>query len=56
MRLLARLEGVLLDPVYTAKAFAGMLDQIAQGKLGGDKPVIFWHTGGLPALFAFDLL
>jgi D-cysteine desulfhydrase family pyridoxal phosphate-dependent enzyme len=51
---LASLEGILLDPVYTGKAFAGLLDLIEQGKLGQDKPVIFLHTGGLPALFAFE--
>jgi D-cysteine desulfhydrase family pyridoxal phosphate-dependent enzyme len=51
---LASLEGILLDPVYTAKAFAGLLDLVKQGKLGGDEPVIFLHTGGLPALFAFE--
>jgi D-cysteine desulfhydrase family pyridoxal phosphate-dependent enzyme len=54
IRKLARLEGLLLDPVYTAKAFAGTLDLIEKGKLGQDEPVIFLHTGGLPALFAFD--
>jgi D-cysteine desulfhydrase family pyridoxal phosphate-dependent enzyme len=54
LRRLAELEGVLLDPVYTAKAFAGMLDLIQRGELGKDEPVIFLHTGGLPALFAFD--
>jgi D-cysteine desulfhydrase family pyridoxal phosphate-dependent enzyme len=48
---LARLEGILLDPIYTGKAFAGMLDLIAKGKLGRQEPVIFLHTGGLPALF-----
>jgi D-cysteine desulfhydrase family pyridoxal phosphate-dependent enzyme len=52
--LLARAEGILLDPVYTGKAFAGMLDLIDQGKLGTDEPIIFLHTGGLPALFAFE--
>jgi len=51
---LAGLEGILLDPVYTAKAFAGMLDLIGQGNLGQDEPVIFLHTGGLPTLFAFE--
>jgi D-cysteine desulfhydrase family pyridoxal phosphate-dependent enzyme len=51
---LASLEGILLDPVYTAKAFAGLLDLVKQGKLGRDEPVIFLHTGGLPALFAFE--
>jgi D-cysteine desulfhydrase family pyridoxal phosphate-dependent enzyme len=51
---IARLEGILLDPVYTGKAFAGMLDLIKQGKLGREEPIIFLHTGGLPALFAFE--
>jgi D-cysteine desulfhydrase family pyridoxal phosphate-dependent enzyme len=52
MRRLASTEGLLLDPVYTAKAFAGMLDLVAQGRLGHDEPVLFLHTGGLPGLFA----
>jgi len=51
---LARLEGILLDPVYTAKAFAGMLSEMEKGRFGKSDPVIFLHTGGLPALFAFD--
>jgi 1-aminocyclopropane-1-carboxylate deaminase/D-cysteine desulfhydrase-like pyridoxal-dependent ACC family enzyme len=50
---LARAEGILLDPVYTGKALAGMLDLIEKGQLGSREPVIFLHTGGLPALFAF---
>jgi D-cysteine desulfhydrase family pyridoxal phosphate-dependent enzyme len=50
---LARLEGLLLDPVYTAKACAGMLDLAQRGKLGKDEALIFLHTGGIPALFAF---
>ncbi|MDW8319007.1 MAG: pyridoxal-phosphate dependent enzyme [Anaerolineae bacterium] len=49
---LARAEGVLLDPIYTGKAFAGLLDLAAQGVLAADEPAIFLHTGGLPALFA----
>jgi D-cysteine desulfhydrase family pyridoxal phosphate-dependent enzyme len=52
---LARLlhaEGFLLDPVYTAKAFAGLLGEAARGRFGRDEPVVFVHTGGLPALFA----
>ena len=51
---LARTEGILLDPVYTGKAFAGMLDLIEKGKLGSNEPIIFLHTGGLPALFALE--
>ncbi|NKB67881.1 MAG: pyridoxal-phosphate dependent enzyme [Candidatus Latescibacteria bacterium] len=53
LRLLARTEGILLDPVYTSKAMAGLFADIEAGKLGGDKPVVFWHTGGHPALFAY---
>jgi 1-aminocyclopropane-1-carboxylate deaminase/D-cysteine desulfhydrase-like pyridoxal-dependent ACC family enzyme len=47
---LARAEGVLLDPVYTAKAFAGLLGEKVRFAPG--EPVVFLHTGGLPALFA----
>lgn len=54
IRRLARTEGILLDPVYTGKAFAGMLDLIEKGRLGSDEPIIFLHTGGVPALFAFE--
>ncbi len=50
---LARLEGILLDPIYTGKAFAGLLDQVKRGGLGRDQSLIFWHTGGSPGLFAF---
>ena len=54
LKRLARTEGILLDPVYTGKAFAGLLDLVERKQLGRDEPVIFLHTGGLPALFAFD--
>ena len=53
LKRLARTEGLLLDPVYTAKAFAGMLGEIEKGHIGKSDPVIFLHTGGLPVLFAF---
>lgn len=52
IRHLARLEGLLLDPVYTGKAFAGLLDLVEKGQLGHDQPIIFLHTGGTPGLFA----
>ena len=48
----ARTEGILLDPVYTGKAFAGMLDYIRKGKVSRGSTVVFWHTGGVTALFA----
>lgn len=54
IKLLARTEGILLDPVYTGKAFAGLLDLVEKGRLGSNEPIIFLHTGGLPALFAFE--
>ncbi|MDH4566553.1 D-cysteine desulfhydrase [Pseudomonas sp. BN414] len=53
VRQAASLEGLLLDPVYTGKAFAGLLDGIAKGAFEGDGPVLFLHTGGSPALFAY---
>jgi D-cysteine desulfhydrase len=52
IRRLAQAEGILLDPVYTGKAFAGLLDLAATRAIRPDEPVIFLHTGGLPALFA----
>ena len=51
--LLARLEGLLFDPVYSGKGLAGMLDLIAKGEIGRDETVIFVHTGGAAALFAY---
>jgi D-cysteine desulfhydrase family pyridoxal phosphate-dependent enzyme len=53
IRRLAQLEGIFLDPVYTGKAFAGLLDLIERGRLSDGEPVIFIHTGGVPALFAY---
>ncbi|MCI0462080.1 MAG: pyridoxal-phosphate dependent enzyme, partial [Gemmataceae bacterium] len=51
--LLARTEGVLLDPAYTAKAMAALIDDTRRGRLALDRPVIFLHTGGTPAVFAY---
>ena len=53
MRLLARTEGVLLDPVYTAKAMAALVDHVRRGAYQPDESVVFVHTGGTPALFAY---
>ena len=52
---LARTEGMLLDPVYTGKAWTGMLRQLEQGYFGTEGDIIFVHTGGAAALFAIDL-
>ena len=51
--LLARKEGLLLDPVYTGRAMAGLLDLIRQERFSRSETVLFWHTGGVPALFAY---
>lgn len=53
VRLSARFEGLLLDPVYTGKAMAGLIDLVARGELTAEDNVIFLHTGGSPALFAY---
>ena len=50
--LAARSEGLLLDPVYTGKALAGLMAARADGSVGPDTRTVFLHTGGLPALFA----
>jgi D-cysteine desulfhydrase len=52
VRLFAKLEGLLLDPVYTGRAAAGMIDLIRNGFFKKDETLLFWHTGGQPALFA----
>lgn len=51
--LLARMEGLLFDPVYSGKALAGMIDLISKGVLDNDRPVVFIHTGGSAGLFAY---
>lgn len=53
IQLFARLEGLLLDPVYTGRAAAGLIDLIRTAKIDADKRVLFWHTGGTPALFSY---
>ena len=52
VNLFAKYEGLLLDPVYTGRAAAGMIDLIREGFFKKDETVLFWHTGGQPALFA----
>jgi len=53
VKLLAHQEGVLLDPVYTGKAMAGLIDGISQKRFRDEGPILFVHTGGAPALFAY---
>lgn len=54
IRLLARLEGLLLDPVYTGKAMARLIAMIREGRFSDEQNVVFLHTGGWPALFAYE--
>ena len=52
VRMLARTEGILLDPVYTGKAMAGLIDLVRNGKFEKTENILFLHTGGSPALYA----
>jgi 1-aminocyclopropane-1-carboxylate deaminase/D-cysteine desulfhydrase-like pyridoxal-dependent ACC family enzyme len=54
--LAARTEGLILDPVYTGKAMAGLIDLARKGEIGRGRPVVFWHTGGAAGLFAYEKL
>lgn len=54
IQLFARDEGLLLDPVYTGRAAAGMIDLIRKGFFNKEDNVLFWHTGGTPALFSYN--
>ncbi len=51
--LVARLEGLVLDPVYSGKAMAGLIDLVLRGEFKANDTVVFVHTGGMPALFAY---
>jgi D-cysteine desulfhydrase len=53
IQLTAQMEGILLDPVYTGRAMAGLIDLIRWGAFTRQQTVLFWHTGGSPALFAY---
>lgn len=53
IRLVAQTEGIFLDPVYTGKAMSGVIDLINKGKFGAEDSIVFVHTGGVPALFAY---
>ncbi|SDY87950.1 D-cysteine desulfhydrase [Citreimonas salinaria] len=54
IRMFAQLEGILLDPVYSAKGAAGLIDLIRKGHFSKDERVVFLHTGGSAALFGYD--
>ena len=53
IHMLAQTEGILLDPVYTGRAMGGLIDMIERGELSREHSVLFWHTGGTPALFPY---
>lgn len=53
IRRVARLEGIFLDPVYTGKAMAGLIDLTERGTFAPGATVLFWHTGGAPGIFGF---
>ena len=53
LKLIARTEGIILDPVYSSKALAGLIDHVRKGRFTKEDTVLFVHTGGMPALFAY---
>ena len=54
IRLVAQTEGIFLDPVYTSKAMAGLVDLVKKGRFKPTDTVVFIHTGGIPALFTYN--
>ncbi|MBO6716324.1 MAG: pyridoxal-phosphate dependent enzyme [Rhizobiaceae bacterium] len=56
VRLFARTEGIILDPIYTGKAAAGMIADIREGRFTQDDVIVFVHTGGTPAIFTWNEL
>ena len=56
LELVARREGIVLDPVYTAKAMAGLIARIRAGEFSSGQTVLFWHTGGLRAHGYFKMM
>ncbi|MGD8973095.1 MAG: pyridoxal-phosphate dependent enzyme, partial [Desulfobacterales bacterium] len=53
VRMLARLEGILMDPVYTGKTMAGLIDLVRKGYFNKEENILFIHTGGSPALYVY---
>ncbi len=53
LKLIARTEGIILDPVYSSKALAGLIDHVRKGRFTEEDTVLFVHTGGMPAVFAY---
>jgi D-cysteine desulfhydrase len=53
IQLVGKHEGILLDPVYSGRAMGGLIDMIRNKEFSSSHTVLFWHTGGTPALFQF---
>ena len=53
LELVARTEGIVLDPVYSGKAMAGLIDLVRRGQFARDKNIVFMHTGGAVGLFGY---
>lgn len=53
IKLLAETEGILIDPVYSGRAMAGMIDMIRKGEFTNNDNILFWHTGGTPSIFHY---
>jgi D-cysteine desulfhydrase/L-cysteate sulfo-lyase len=56
VRIFARTEGIILDPIYTGKAAAGLIAHVREGRFADDDVVVFVHTGGTPAVFTWNEL
>jgi len=56
VKLLGKHEGILLDPVYSARAMGALIDMIRRGEFTGGDTVVFWHTGGIPSVFEYGEL
>ena len=52
IRLLARTEGIITDPVYTSRTLAGLIDLVRRGVYADEETILYWHTGGVAGLFA----
>ncbi len=53
IKILAKTEGIIVDPVYTGRAFGALLDMIQRGEFNRSDTVLFWHTGGSPSIFSY---
>jgi D-cysteine desulfhydrase len=54
IHLMSSLEAIMLGPVYTGRAFGGLIDLIRKGQFNPEQTVVFWHTGGTPEVFAYN--